>query len=140
GTVMHQWVNLERIRDQIMLATPPDARITVLVGGGEAIPPNLHSRTFRTQSLEMVANLPALRANGWEYVLVSAATQECLVRDPELARSLTAEGSLVQQNEDMTIYALRKIELRPPRHAPKRVVALLATRNEETFIAGCLRN
>lgn len=127
---------------QVRLVTPPGARL--LVVGVDDQAPSLAERHLTpfplTGADDPIARFEASRAAGAEYLLVPRECFPAWLDAPKLAAHVERVGSLVQFNDACRTYYLRSVTLRADDPQPPRVVALLATYNEERFIDGCLRN
>ena len=90
-------------------------------------------------SAEAIARLEQSRARGAEYLVVPRPSLWWLDHYTEFRVYLNAHCRLVGHEPNVcAIYALRPVKLAAGSR-PKRVVALLATRNEERFIGGCIK-
>jgi len=143
----------EQLRGQVRLCTPPGAKILVVSKGDSALldlggrsaghfpqtEAGLYAGCHPADSAEAIARLDDLRSRGAEYLLFPATSFWWLDHYSEFARHLETVGSLVQRDRACSIYSLRRLTLPKP-GTPAGVIALLATFNEERFIANCLRD
>ena len=145
---------LELIRSEVRLAIPPGARVLVVskgdpalldMDGRPALPfPATDDGAYigyhPADSAEAILRLERLRDAGAEYLIVPHDSLWWLEYYADFGQYLETSATLVQQRDNACrAYWLHRTQLRGSARLT-RVVAIIAARNEERFISGCIEH
>jgi hypothetical protein len=144
----------QRILGLVELTIPPESSVIVVSNGDDSLlqlsgrrasqchfpqDTNSASADSPSESVAAIAHLQAMCDRGAEYLLIPNTSFGWLERHAALIEYLKKIGSMVGRSTACMIFCLKRIQLLKPK-SPKRVLAMLATYNEERFIDSCIQN
>lgn len=144
---------VELIRSEVRLAIPPGARVLVVNDGDPGLLDLDGRPAWRfpatddgayiehpADSADAIARLERLRDAGAEYLIIPQTSLWWLEYYADFGTYLETSATLVQQRDNVcSAYWLHRTQLRSSGRRA-RVVAIIAARNEQRFIDGCIEH